>query len=378
VGRISTGRWGRLSAAVVLGGLMSFTAAGMAAAADDTKTTPVKGVASSGRNTNYPLFDGEGNSHGVRLITLTIGDEPVRAYCIDLHHDLNNGGDYQETKWKASTVTGLAKVQWILGHSVPNVPAAKVLEAAGATRPAGMKDDDELENLVYSATQGAIWHFSDGLEVADRDKPNYDVLKKVYEYFKTKAGTDKEPAPTLSIAPATATGEIGAKLGPFTVTSSFESAKLAASGGKLVDAAGAPVTGSVSDGTKFWLTSDKAGKVTVDATARGTVPSGRVFTAVQKPNEYQKVILAGTAKTKLVAHAVGTFTPKGAKPPIEQPPANQPPGAQPPGGQPPAAGPSLPVTGPAAVGAAVGGVALLGAGGALVMTLRRRRVKFTA
>lgn len=359
MGRTSARRWGRLGAAVVLGGLMSFTAAGVAAAADST-TTPVKGVAGVAGD-GFMLYDKNDNHADAALITLAIaGGKPVQAYCIDLNNPLKEGGTYQETAWQASEVANLEKVQWILVNSFPKVDAATVLQKAGA----GSVNGGERDVLVYAATQGAIWHFSDGFELGDHPGGDYGVVKKVYGYLvdaAEKAQGVKEPAPTLSINPTNATGEIGSKLGPYTVTSPAEKAALKATGGKVVDANGAEVTGPVADGGKFWLTSDQAGKVTVDATATGTVPTGRVFTfpqpagtSAKSVKNFQKIILAGEAKAELVAHATGTFTPKAA--PV----------------------PTLPVTGASAVGAAVGGVALLGGGSLLVVALRRRRVKFTA
>jgi TQXA domain-containing protein/LPXTG-motif cell wall-anchored protein len=370
VGRISVGRWGRLGVAVMLGGLMSFTAAGVAAAAETT-TTPVTGTAGVEKDGNgevsYPLFDEGGTQHDAALITLTIGGKTVEAYCIDLKNDLDGGGKYQETAWQASAVKNLDKVQWILVHSFPNVTPQKVLDAAGATAlaPQGASEQ-ELKLLVYAATQGAIWNFSDDFNLgAYNGKANapeaksYPAVEKVYHYLVDNAGSAPEPAPTLSIAPANVTGEIGTKLGPYTVTSS-QPATLSATGGKIVDANGAEIAGPVANGEKFWLTSDTAGKVTVDAKAEGMVPIGRVFTATRKTTaknvakKFQKIILAGVAKTELIAHAAGTVTPKAA-------PA-----------------PTLPVTGASAVGAAVGGLVLLGGGGVLVAVLRRRRINFTA
>jgi TQXA domain-containing protein/LPXTG-motif cell wall-anchored protein len=370
VGRISAGRWGRLGVAVVLGGLMSFTAAGVAAAAE-TKTTPVNGTAGVEKDGNekaiYRLFNAAGTETRAALITLTIGGKAVEAYCIDLNNGLDEGGKYQETAWQASAVKNLDKVQWILVHSFPNVTPEKILHDAGATTlvPQGA-GEQELKLLVYAATQGAIWHFSDDFELGANkgtaDAPeakSYSAVERVYHYLVDHAGSAPEPVPTLSIAPADATGEIGSKLGPYTVTSSSP-ATLSAIDGKIVDANGATITGPVANGGKFWLTRDTAGKVTVDAKAGGAVPIGRVFTATRTTNaknvlkKFQKIILAGAAPTELIAHAAGTFTPKAA-------PA-----------------PTLPVTGASAVGAAIGGLVLLSGGGVLVAMLRRRRINFTA
>jgi TQXA domain-containing protein/LPXTG-motif cell wall-anchored protein len=355
VGRTSAGRWARLGAAVVVGGVLSLVAAGAAVAAEPT-VTGVAGIAkdSAGREISYPLFDESGLQHDAAMITLTIDGKAVEAYCIDLKHPLKRD-TYKETAWKAATVANLDKVQWLLAHSVPNVAATDVLAAAGVAKPAGASDK-ELELLVYAATQGAIWHYSDGLKLGAHGGAGYKVVKDVYDYLVAHAGSESEPAATLSITPANATGEIGAKLGPYTVKSSAP-ATLTASGGKIVDANGAEVTGPIANGGQFWLTSDTAGKVTVDASAVGKVPTGRVFTYASKPNDFQKIILAGVATTKLTAQATGSFTPKAPAAP---------------------AVPTLPVTGSSAVGAAIAGVLLLAGGGVLVMVIRRRRVKFTA
>jgi TQXA domain-containing protein len=144
---------------------MSFTAAGVAAAAE-TKTTPVNGTAGVEKDGDgkvvYPLFNAAGDETGAALITLNIGGKAVEAYCIDLNNGLDDGGKYQETAWQASAVKNLDKVQWILVHSFPNLTPEKVLDVTGATAlvPSGTsKADTKL--LVYAATQGAIWHFSD-------------------------------------------------------------------------------------------------------------------------------------------------------------------------------------------------------------------------
>jgi TQXA domain-containing protein/LPXTG-motif cell wall-anchored protein len=334
---------------------MSLVASGVAVAAEPT-VTGVAGIAkdAQGKDITYPLVDTSGRKHNAALITLTIDGKAVEAYCIDLKHPLKRD-TYQETAWKTSSVKNLDKVQWLLVHSVPNVAAADVLKAANVERPAGVSDR-QLENLVYAATQGAIWHFSDGLEVGESDRPGYATVKAVYDYLVANARSESEPAPTLSITPATATAQVGAKLGPYTVKSSAP-ATVTVTGGTLVDANGAKVTGPIANGGQFWVTGDTAGKVTVDATADGKVPIGRVFTFGPKPNDHQKIILAGQAKTTVTAQATGSFTPKAPAAP---------------------AVPQLPLTGSSAVGAAIAGALLLVGGGVLLMVLRRRRIRFTA
>jgi LPXTG-motif cell wall-anchored protein len=334
---------------------MSLVVSGVAGAAEPTVTGET-GIAkdAQGKEISYPLVDTKGRKHGAALITLTINGKAVEAYCIDLKHPLKHD-TYEETAWKEATVKNLEKIQWVLVHSAPNVAAADVLKAAKVERPVGVSDS-ELEVLVYAATQGTIWHFSDGLDVGDSDRPGYATVKAVYDYLVGNAGSEKEPGPTLTITPATATAHVGAKLGPYTVKSSGP-ATLKVTGGTIVDAAGTPVAGPVANNGQFFVTGDTPGKVTVDATAEGAVPTGRVFTFGAKPDKFQKIILAGKAKTTVTAQSTGTFV---AKPPAAPAP------------------PSLPVTGSAAAGAAVAGVLLLGAGGVLMAVLRRRRIKFTA
>lgn len=334
---------------------MSFAAAGVAAAADAT-TNAVEGKAGvKPGSVDYPLDPVQGQREPAARITLTISGNTVDAYCIDLNHPLASGGTYQETGWVPSAVNNLGKVQWILVHSFPNVTSADVLKAAN--QPAS----GDADQIVYAGTQAAIWHFSDGFNLGDYKggnpavKATYPAVQGVYDYLLKNAVDTNEPAPTLSITPPDATGELGSKVGPYTVNTSSK-ATLTANGGKIVDADGNEVS-SLTNGGKFWLTSDTAGKVTVDAKAVGTVPTGRVFTYTKAPKEAQKIILAGKVTTNLTAHASGTFIPKAAPAP---------------------ATPSLPVTGASAIGAAIGGIALLVAGGVLVLLLRRRRVKFTA
>jgi TQXA domain-containing protein/LPXTG-motif cell wall-anchored protein len=359
---------------MVLGALMSLTAAGVAAAetntAAETKTTPATATAniakdSAGRKIKFALYDQGGKAENAYRVTLAVnGGVPYDAYCIDIAHDLQQGGTYQEAGWDPNRVQQLAKVQWILVNSVPNKPVEQVLEAAKVTKPASVNSAD-LPLLVYAGTQGAIWHFSDGFNLGDRPGDDaYAVVKGVYDYLINNAVDAPEPAPTLRISPASITGQVGTKLGPYTVNTAGW-AELTATGGKIVDANGVEITTRIANGGQFWLTGDVPGKVSVHAKGDGSVPIGRVFTYQGGADQAQKVILAGAAPIPLDADAEGTFTPRDAA----APPAPPAPGD---------AAPILPITGASTVGAAAGGAALLAGGAALVVVLRRRRMRFTA
>jgi TQXA domain-containing protein len=302
-------------------------------------------------------------------ITLKIDqNEPVTAYCIDLGNPLTDKEPYKEASWQSSNVNSLANIQWIINNSFPQLKAPDVARAAGVDISSISAAD--VEHLVYAGTQTAIWGYSDGAKLANWDsKVNglpseamYAKIAKVREYLTTGASGSKatEPPATLSIDPATKTAAIGGKAGPFTVHSGSAEVTLTATGGKIVDKDGKPVT-KLGNGGTFWATSDNGGKVTVTAAATGEVPSGRVFVADKTNGQaHQKIILAGVAKTQLTATAEATFT------------------AAPSASSSSSAG-SLPVTG-ASVTTAIGtGLVLVLAGGALAMVaVRRRKVRFTA
>jgi TQXA domain-containing protein/LPXTG-motif cell wall-anchored protein len=280
-------------------------------------------------------------------ITLTVGTETLPAYCIDIHHDLGKAGtEYGESGWKNSGVKKLDEIKWVLTHGLSEEnTAAEVAAAAGVSTKT-----DNLEDLVYAGTQAAIWHFSDELTMstAPARSENETIIRDVYKYLKEKAenaGKNPEPAPTLKITPDKGTGTVGSLSGPYTVQAAEGDITLTATGGKVVDESGNPIT-SVKAGGKFWISADSEGEVKVTAAGEVKVPVGRVFVHGQE----QKIILAGAGKAQASAELKITF----------------------------GSAPLLPVTG-ASVAVMVGvGLVLLVAGSFAVLTLRRRRVRFTA
>lgn len=280
-------------------------------------------------------------------ITIKIGDDEKVAYCIDIHHELGKAGtEYEESGWRNAGVKKLDEIKWVLTHGFSDSnTATEVAAAAGVSA-----ETKNLEDLVYAGTQAAIWHFSDDLEMstAPAGSENETTIRKVYTYLKEKAenaGKNPEPAPTLKITPDKGTGTVGSLSGPYTVQAAGGEISLTATGGKVVNEAGNPIT-SVKAGGKFWVSADGEGEVKVTAAGEVTVPVGRVFVH----GSDQKIILAGEATANASAELKITF----------------------------AAAPLLPVTG-ASVAVMVGvGLVLLVAGSFAVLTLRRRRVRFTA
>jgi TQXA domain-containing protein len=363
-----------LAAAVLVGGAVALSGAGIAAA--DPLATPVAGTqiylddpktaaAIKVINLKDTSSNPKGNLTGAPRLAIKVAGEtePVLAYCIDFSRDIKIN-TYVESSWgdnknPTPTKEELSQVRWVLTHSYPTVGVAGVLAAANATKPAGISDE-LLAKLVYAGTQSAIWTLTDGdifalrgdnegINTGNTDK-EYAVIVAVSEYLvKASKNPSEDPKPKLEINPATLTGEAGKKIGPFTVTSGGGTATLTATGGKLVDAAGKPVT-SLPDGGKFWVVADAAGTVAIEAEGSGSVPIGRMFVTTLRPHETQKLILAGVAGTELHAKATVTVTP-----PV----------------------PQLPITGVKLTGAITAGVLLVAGGVALLLMVRRRRVRFT-
>ena len=356
-------RWARKVAAVIAGGLLALGGGGFAHAADpahgtlgypDGKDGGVKVI-------NAKATDSKRAVESARRLSLTIGDKTVLAYCIDHGHGIDPLA-YQEAPWSAANPSKdqLAKIQWVLTNGYPTVGVDALIQSAQATRPANTAN---LEKLVYAGTQAAIWTLSDPqlFELrASKDgynlQPNsgadeYALIVAISKYLLNGAtGTHEDPQPKLAIQPGTLTGQAGKKIGPFTVSSGGGEATLSATGGKLVDKDGNPVT-KLANGGQFYVVGEAPGTITVEAKGSGSVPIGRVFTTVSNPNKYQKLILAGVAGTELEAEATVTVTP---------------------------AVPTLPVTGMKLTAAIAAGLLFVGGGALLLVTIRKRRIQFTA
>ncbi|MBT8224709.1 MAG: Cys-Gln thioester bond-forming surface protein [Dactylosporangium sp.] len=358
--RSRAARWARLGGAALIGASLALAAGGLAAAekattADD-QTATVSG--SAGKQIWLTDADDKVSPASAAPLSITYQDTTETAYCIDLQHPVDKKKDaYASTTWDDSGVNNLSKIKWVLLHSYPTVTAQTVAKAAGVTEPSGVSDQ-ALKQLVYAGTQAAIWHFSDGVTLAPEKsvspEDEYDVIRGVYTYLVGQADSApsaSNPAPTLTITPSTASGAVGSKVGPYTVVSGGGDTTLKATGGTIVDQHGKAVT-TLSNGGQFWVTSDDAGTVTVNASGSGEVPIGRVFVHTTKPDDKQKIILAGAAGMPLAATATATFSNEDQ--------------------------PTLPVTGKSVTAVVTTGLVLLLGGSLTLMVIRRRRVRFTA
>ena len=349
-------------AAAALGGAMALALSGPAFAG--TATTPASGTWSSAGGV-YVNDSVDGSTRVlVAHLSLKINGEDQVAYCIDFSHDLSSQPEvYDEKNWSDATyptADALAKIKWVLGHGYPSETTAQLLKDSGSTLPLS---DAMINDVVYAGTQTAVWSFSDptkfSLGAYDETKsgPNrfsvdeYAAMTAIYTHLTkdTRSGSTDAPG-SLTVSPASATGFVGALVGPFTVKTNVGTATIKVTGGTAVDKNGKDIT-TVADGGQFYVKGDAVGSVSIAATAEGTVPTGRIFVSHAAPKDRQELVLAGTAGVPLQAAAGATVT---------------------------AAPPSLPVTGTQTALWAGIGLLLVAGGALLVLVLRRRRVRFVA
>jgi TQXA domain-containing protein/LPXTG-motif cell wall-anchored protein len=222
------------------------------------------------------------------------GDVEARGYCIDIHTSIARGTELDEIEWNEASVPNLDKVEAILRWYHPNGdgPDGAKITGSDAQRAA--------------ATQAAIWHYTDGFNLNDDD----DVIQANYETMvaAVEGGLEGFGEPTIDVSitpPASTEGETGGLVGPYVINTSGSSVTLSTSDGvALHNEDGSSFTGTVTDGTQVWLSSETEGTGTLTATASADAIAGRVF--FKKGS--QKLIMASTVGTGASAEASVSFT----------------------------------------------------------------------
>ncbi|MEV6607423.1 thioester domain-containing protein [Kutzneria sp. NPDC051319] len=335
---------GRIAAAVLGASIALMSAAPLAFAADSA--APHDGTSSV---TATPIDPNPG-PHGVRvllkggdlkepsvegttLIALKIDGvkDPVLTYCIGLTLHLNHD-KMHEVDWDKYPNPSVlfdknkSQINWVLHNSFPTVKLADLAKAAGIP-------DLTVEEAV-GATQSAVWHFSDGVDLVGAknsdgkpysDKTVKDV-DKLYHFLTDKNPGLEQPKPTLNIASADAK-QNGNLVGPFVIKSTATGdLKLDTSkfpkGVTLTDAKGNPVT-SVKDGDSVFVKvadGTPAGNTTFSISAEATLDLGRIFVGVNdnpdkckdgsKDQKYctQPLIVAQASKVTVSAEAPASWT----------------------------------------------------------------------
>lgn len=326
-----------------------------------------------------------GGDYITKLFGFKLSDgKSLKLYCVQITVGMRTDVDMVETPWNKYPAADSPfnknndKINWVLHHGYPGLKLADV-EAALAKQ--GVKAHGGIsEREAIAATQAAVWHFSDGVNL-DLKKPlkeanpaedNADVAA-LYSYLvgDQNKGMGAQPKPTLNIAGPKTEGKAGTKIGPFDVATSGDITSLTTElpeGVKVTDADGKELkTADVKDGSKLFVdvpAGTQPGKGSFALKVTGELATGRLFVAenyAKKPA--QSLIVADSEKTQVAAKASASWTEAGA-------PATTAPST--PGGA-PSGGGDLANTGvDAAVPFAIGGL-LLGGGALMLLLVNRRR-----
>ncbi|GAB3208058.1 thioester domain-containing protein [Marinactinospora thermotolerans] len=399
-------RWRNRAITTVAGSAAALLAFGLAApgaSADEVYSGGAQGKYTGNVEKGFTLDFGSDGKVGTTLFELTLTDgAKLPAYCIDFVTPIRSGASYSEGAWSEYPGEGdfansqPGKVLWILQNSYPRVSAEELAQASG------VEDLDAKEAM--SATQAAIWHHSNGVELkGGGGREHRDDILDFYDYLLENAQEVESHPASLTITPNEASGKAGETIGEFTVETTAESVPLTLNGPdgvSIVDAEGKEIETAANGGT-FAVKVDEGvapGEATVSSSISTEVQIGRLFKGVDPNKPTQTLITAGDGTTEASAQAKVTWTegtpaetpsPSPSESPSEEPstppstPPASPPASTPPAETPPADKPtppadekpgnSLPVTGAALGGLVAAAVVAIGGGGAAMYLSRKRK-----
>jgi TQXA domain-containing protein/LPXTG-motif cell wall-anchored protein len=322
-----------------------------------------------------------------KLFGFKVGDSTLSTYCVDIETpvvSLDHPG-YVEADWNKHPKEGSsfkknsAFINWVLHHGYPKVDADKLAEAVTGE----FKDKLSKEEAI-TATQAAIWTFSDGVKLnsenptPENKESAADVLK-VYNYLigEKNIGMSTEPKPVLTLEPNKLTGKADSLIGPFVVTTTSASGVTIAA--KLPDGvifsdkdgkelAKAEVATKIQqlDKYEFYVkvpASVATGKVEFTVAGDTEYSLGRLFISKDATKKTQSMILATTKTVKLEKQGTAEWGTPATTTPTSNAPAPQPKNTN----------NELANTGASILTPILIGVVLVGAGvGALVFQRRRR------
>ncbi len=308
----------RLAVAAVISGLVatgSLAGAAAATADDDVQHQGGAVATLAGLKTfDRAVLHTNGKNHEIPagVFEMTVdGGGRLKTYCIDIHNPTQDQATYLETPWSQTSLganRNAGRIRWILQHSYPQVDDLAALAKAAHTGPLSQK-------TAAAGTQVAIWRYSDGADVDALDP----AAEKLADWLQSKARNVAEPKASLSLEPNAVSGKAGSRLGPLTVRTDAAQVSLtppadaAASGIKVTDAAGKPLTTAVN-GTKVYVDVPAGaadGSATLSAQATTSVPVGRAFAGATRS---QTQILAGSSESTVSASATATWAKTGAIP----------------------------------------------------------------
>ncbi|MFC5290732.1 thioester domain-containing protein [Actinokineospora guangxiensis] len=325
----------------------------------------------------------------------------LKVYCVEIKVGATEKRDMVENPWdeypnaESPFHQNRGKINWVLHNGFPfkSLADLNALEL-------GYAADGLEQHEAISATQAAIWHFSDGVNLnqdnaSDREDANQDIKALYNHLVKNAQDLAEQPKPVLEINPAEVTGESGGLLGPFTVKTNGKITEVVAElpeGVELVDENKKALSAEeIADGTKLFLNVAAGTEpATVEFALRtvAKVDIGRLFVVDgyhdngKHQGPAQSLIVAESNETKAEAGAKGTWTTPvttppvtttTTAPPVETTTTTAPVPTTPPATTPPAPGDDLPDTGANILVPVLVGLGLLGAGAGALIWQRRRK-----
>lgn len=319
-----------------MAGMLGFARAGAVfagvAAALVVATTPAGADAATGqvdRSVDLPGFtvdvgDDVFAALGTSLIGLQLDDGTVLStYCVEINTEIDEEQKLTERPWEEYPAVdspfsaNQARINWVLHNGFPVREVQELTEAV--TEAGGELADTVDKREAITATQAAVWHFSDGVDL-DREDPlpgndsspdaATDVLA-LYDFLTGKAnvGMAEQPTAALAIDPDSLVGGAGDRLGPFTVSTTADVAELRAElpdGVLVIDAQGNDLV-EVRNGTEVFLEVPAdlpAGEATIEVSAAAVVETGRLFVGANYYREpTQSLIVAQSQETRVSASA---------------------------------------------------------------------------
>lgn len=276
--------------------------------------------------------DGDYADLDTNLIGFQLADgTKLQMYCVEIDTRIDEKHDMVEKPWDSFPNAdspfhkNRAQINWVLhkGYPVVSVDALTKL-----LTDQGVKLTDTIdEKEAITATQAAIWHFSDGKNLNETNPfptakgladSKADVVA-LYKYLtgKDNVGIGDQPTPALAVSPTDLAGAAGGRVGPFTVSTTGEIDKLTSklpAGVKITDANGKELTADqIKDGTQLFLDvpqDTKEGAGTFELTATASIDTGRLFVGknYSEGNKTQSLIVAKAETSEIVASAGGRWT----------------------------------------------------------------------
>ncbi|MEU3309805.1 thioester domain-containing protein [Nocardiopsis sp. NPDC006832] len=383
------------SRAGVAASAAAFLALGLAAPAAADNGDVVRAQYTSNHQSGVTVHM-DGRTIGTNLFNLDVeaGGKAI-TYCIDIETGIRSNAWYNEDDWANYPGKGAfadsepGKVLWILQHGYPALSGSELASAADTN--IRVSDEEAL-----GATQAAIWHFSNGASLDQRNKP---AVKAVYDYLVENAEELAQSPASLSVSPDSATGKAGETVGEFVVSTTASEIPVtldAPEGVELVDVETGEKVDAVDNGDKVGFSipeEAEAGQASFSLETTSTIQRGRLFKGEDPDKPTQTLITAEDTETSVQAGAGVEWAaadqpapepepepepePKPTPDETDEPAPKPTPTDEPEEDDKPAPGkedePTLPVTGGALAGLVAAGIAALGAGGGAIYLSRKRK-----